>query len=287
MKLRFFCFVAVFSALGTFSGYAQQNARTLLDEGLRLAQAGKLAEAVGKFDASLALQDGYPVRQSRGMAYSLLRQYEAAVTDFTKAIGFNKNARKSYLSRGIARKKLTDYQGAITDFTAAIGLDATLAEAYYNRAMVYELLGKTPEACNDFRKALQLGMKPAELQVEMCTNPLPAPPNRRPLLKLAPAPPDRTYGLSEKNPVKVGTSPAGEYENLNTYLELLRDAQGRPVPFRQVKTLPYASPNAPGGRGTLQVFELQPTGSATKTLLYLTINDFETPRVPAGFSTAK
>ena len=236
MKIRFAGLLAALSFFTAFSGFSQQNAETLLQQGLRLAQAGKLPEAVQQFDASLALQDGYPVRQSRGTARSLLRQYEGAVEDFTKAIAFNKNAKKSYVGRGIARKKLADYQEAVADFTAAIGLDAALAEAYYNRAMVYELLDKTAEACTDYKKALGLGMKPAELKVEMCSNPLPAPPNRRPLLRLAPAPVDRTYGLSEKNPVKVGTSPAGEYENLNTYLELLRDGQGKPC-------LLYTSPS--------------------------------------------
>lgn len=267
-----------------------QDAQQLLNDGLKKAQAGQVREAVTLFNQSLAQKDDYPVRQSRGMAYSLLRNYDEAVQDFTKAIQFKADAKKSFLARGIARKKLTDYQGALADFSSAIKIDPKMADAYYNRALVYELLENTDKACADYKQALSAGFKPAELKVETCNSPLPVPPNRRPLLTLAGTSTDTKYGLTKDNPVRVGTSPAGEYENLTTYLDLLRDGQGKPVEFKKTGTLPYASNNAPNGKGTIEVIEVNyrdGKNAAKKATLYLTIFDFDTPKAPAGLSTVK
>lgn len=265
-----------------------QDAKSLLDDGLKKAQAGQVREALTSFDQSIALKDDYPVRQSRGMAYSLLRRYEDAVTDFTKAISFKPDAKKSMVSRGIARKKLADYRGALSDFSAALKVDSKLAEAYYNRALVYELLGETEKACSDYKAAFAQGMKPAELKVETCNNPLPTPANRKPLLQLAGTATDAKYGTTKATPIKVGTSPAGEYENLTTYLDLLRDGQNKPVEYKKTGSLPYASSNAPNGKGTIDVVEINYRDTknvAKKTTLYLTIFDFEAPKAPLGLKS--
>lgn len=267
-----------------------QDAKSLLDEGLKKAQQGNVSQAITLFNESMALKDDYPVRQSRGMAYSLLRQYENAVTDFTKAISFKTDAKKSMLGRGVARKKLTDYQGAISDFSAALKVDPKMAEAYYNRALVYELLGNTEKACTDYKAALNNGLKPAELKVESCANPLPVPANRKPLLQLSGVATDPKYGTTKTNPIKVGTSPAGEYENLSTYMDLLRDGQNKLVEYKKTGSLPYASSYAPNGKGTIEVLEVTYRDSknvAKKTTLYVTIFDFESPKAPVGFSTIK
>jgi tetratricopeptide (TPR) repeat protein len=267
-----------------------QDAKALLDEGLKKAQAGEVEAAVKLFDQSLALKDDYPVRQSRGMARSLLRQYEDAIADFTKAISFNPQARKSYLSRGIARKKLTDYDGAMADFSKALALDARQPEVLYNRALVYELLEQPDKACEDYKKALAMKFSLAELKVETCQNAPPAAPHRRPLARLAPAGANPKYGLTKETPVKVGTGPNGDTENVQTYFELLRDAQGKPVNYRKTGTSALASKNAPGGRGTVEAYEVQhrdAKGTLRKSTLYVTFYEFETPRVPAGFGTVK
>ncbi|MDR6196959.1 tetratricopeptide repeat protein [Siphonobacter sp. SORGH_AS_0500] len=274
------------ASLHTFA----QDAKSLLDEGLKKAQAGQVSQAITLFNQSIAAKDDYPVRQSRGMAYSLLRQYENAVEDFTKAISFKADAKKSMVGRGVARKKLADYQGAISDFSSAIKVDPKMAEAYYNRALVYELLGNTEKACNDYKAALANGLKPAELKVESCANPLPVPANRKPLLQLSGVATDPKYGTTKTNPIKVGTSPAGEYENLSTYMDLLRDGQNKTVEYKKTGTLPYASNYAPNGKGTIEVLEVNYRDSknvAKKTTLYITIFDFETPKAPLGFTTVK
>lgn len=287
MHLRTFFTAGLLMA--SFYTYAQ-DAKNLLDEGLKKAQAGQVTQALTLFNQSLAMKDDYPVRQSRGMAYSLLRQYDQAVEDFTKAISFKADAKKSMVARGVARKKLADYQGAISDFSAAIKVDGQMAEAYYNRALVYELLGNSEKACGDYKSALSHGLKPAELKVESCANPTPEPANRKALLQLSGVATDAQYGTSKSKPIKVGTSPAGEYENLSTYMDLLRDGQNKMVEYKKTASLPYASNYAPNGKGTIEVLEVtykDAKNVTKKTNLYLTIFDFESPKAPLGFSTIK
>lgn len=273
-------------AAGLVSG---QNAKALLDEGLKRAQVGDLQNAIALFDQSLALNDDYPVRQSRGTARSLLKEYEAAIDDFTKAIQLNPKAKRSYLNRGIARKKLTDYDGALTDFNAALKLDPRFTDALYNRGLLHELLNQRDKACADFKAAQAAGMALAEPKVTLCSEePAPAPPNRQPLLRLGAVSTDPKYGLAKENPVKVGIGFNGDRENIETYLDLLRDGQNKPLRYRRLGTAPFFSKNAPGGKGSVQSYEvryLDASGQERRKTLYLTSDEFEEPLVVAGFGT--
>lgn len=268
-----------------------QDARALLDEGLKRAQVGDLQSAINLFDQSLALKDDYPVRQSRGTARSLLKEYEAAIDDFTKAIQLNPKAKKSYLNRGIARKKLTDYDGALADFNAALNIDPRFTDALYNRGLLHELLSQRDRACADYKAARAAGMALAEPKVTLCSEePAPAPPNRQSLLRLGAVSTDPKYGLTKENPVKVGVGANSERENIETYLDLLRDGQSKPVRYRRLGAAPFFSKNAPGGKGSVQSYEvryLDASGQERKKTLYLTSDEFEEPLLISGFQTVK
>lgn len=275
--------------LSTLHVLVAQDAKALLDEGLKRAQIGDLQGALKQFDQSIALKDDYPVRQSRGTARSLLKQYEAAIDDFTKAIQFNPKAKKAYLNRGIARKKLTDYEAALVDFNAALKLDARFADALYNRGLLHELLSQRDKACLDYKAAQVAGMKMAEPKVIMCAEePAPATPNRRPLLRLGGVSNNPKYGFAKDNPVKAGAGTNSDRENIETYLDLLRDAQGNPVRYRRLSATPYFSRNAPGGKGTVDAYEVRyfdANGLEKKVTVYLTSYEFEDPGVLSGFKT--
>ncbi len=280
-------FIAV-SLLTTHLSRAQ-DAKTLLDEGLKRAQVGDLQGAMNLFDQSVALKDDYPVRQSRGTAKSLLKEYESAVDDFTKAIQFNPKAKKAYLNRGIARKKLTDYKAAQADFDAALKLDPRYADALYNRGLLFELLSQRDKACADFKAARATGMNVAEPKVQACSEEsAPPTPNRQPLLKLGDVSADPKYGFTKTTPVKVGIGANSDSENIETYLDLLRDTQGKPLKYRKLASSPMFSKNAPGGKGTVDAYELRyldASGQEKRKTVYLTRYEFEEPLVVSGFKT--
>src|ERR1700753_826255 len=62
----------------------------------------------------------------------------------------------SYVQSGNAKVKEKDYQGAITDFTKAIQLGDTKASTYFYRANAYGNLKEFKQAIDDFTKTIQI-----------------------------------------------------------------------------------------------------------------------------------
>ena len=56
-----------------------------------------------------------------------------------------------------SKHSLKDYQGAISDYTKAIKIDPNDADYYYNRGNSNRELGDLKGACTDWRKAAELG----------------------------------------------------------------------------------------------------------------------------------
>ena len=51
-----------------------------------------------------------------------------------------------------------DYESAISDYTKALEIDSNLPEAYYNRGMAFIHSGKKTEGIADLSKAGELGL---------------------------------------------------------------------------------------------------------------------------------
>jgi len=62
---------------------------------------------------------------NRGRAYSELRQYDRAITDYDAVLRLDSLFAVSYFNRGLARMALRDLDGAIADFESADALDPT------------------------------------------------------------------------------------------------------------------------------------------------------------------
>jgi tetratricopeptide (TPR) repeat protein len=265
-----------------------QDAQTLYEQGLEKAQAGKLEEAIELFDKSIMLKpDEYVAWFNRGMAKSMLSQYEEALTDYDQTVKLNPEYKKGYLSRGIAKKRLTDYEGALADYTYAIKLDNWYGDAYYNRGLLYGLLSKPDSACIDFIAAKELGLKGAESRVKMCNDTTKT--AVYPILYLKETASTAKYGFTSEDPVKVGNGPDGGPGNQKTYLNLLRDAQGKPLKYQRLGgCCPYPSPNGFMGSAMVDKYEItykDAKGTVQKKVVYISFYDYETPKILQGFKT--
>ena len=85
-----------------------------------------------------------------------LKDYQAAINDFTQTIKINPNDAIAYSSRGIPHVYLKDYQAAINDFTKAIKINPNLAAAYAGRGVVRFNLKDYQQAIPDLEKASEL-----------------------------------------------------------------------------------------------------------------------------------
>jgi hypothetical protein len=98
------------------------------------------------------------------------------------------------------------------------------------------------------------------------------------------------YGFTPQQPVKVGTGPESGPYNSRTYLELLRDAKGKPLKYERLGSCcPYPSAHALFGPEALldkyQVTYVDANGTEQQALIYITFYDYEEPLIPAGFKT--
>ena len=92
----------------------------------------------------------------RGNVKFTLKQYDAAIADYTAAIGLKPAYAFAYYSRGAARAKLGQYFPAISDYDMCIRLKPDEAGVYYNRGNARAKLGRYFPAISDYDMAIHL-----------------------------------------------------------------------------------------------------------------------------------
>jgi tetratricopeptide (TPR) repeat protein len=269
-----------------------QDAKQLYEKGLELAQQGEPEAAIKYFDQSIALKsDEYVAWYNRGITEFMLNRYEDALADFEQTIKLSPGYKKAYLNRGTAKKHLTDYDGAMEDYNFALKLDSTYSEAYYNRGLLYNLLGKRVPACLDFERALKLGYKSAKAKMDRCVqDPTGTDTTIHAILRLTKTADNDQYGFTPEHPIKSGTGPEGGPHNSRSYLELLRDVNGKPLKYGRLGSCcPYETPHALFGKTALldkyQITYTVAGGAEKKAIIYITFYDYEEPMILAGFRT--
>lgn len=118
-----------------------------------------------------AIEYGYPkfdVYENYAYYYFNNEDYFNAVQWATKALN-TKNDAKMYGLRGEAKSKLKDYDGAIYDYTKALGFDSKLYEAYFLRAGIYFDQKKWSMAQNDYIKYATYNKKDAAAPFNIAT----------------------------------------------------------------------------------------------------------------------
>ena len=127
----------------------------------------KLAETY----TSIISSSGANVRpadlMARGVAYSMLKNYQAAIEDFDRIIAANPEFSIAYMARGVARyeeaKLMEDQrlamQGiamAAADFDAANKLDSRIIHAWFNKGYILYNQRDYAQAAQCFTKAIEL-----------------------------------------------------------------------------------------------------------------------------------
>lgn len=265
-----------------------QNAQKFYEQGLEKAQAGQLKDAIKLFDKSINLKsDEYVAWYNRGIAKSMLDLYEEALPDFDQTVKLAPDYKKGYLNRGTTKKRLTDYEGALADYTYAIKLDNNYADAYYNRGLVYEMLSKMDSACIDFNKAKEIGMSSAQKKVDKCKDTTKT--ETHSILRLTKTADNLKYGFTSEMPIKVGKGPDGGPANNRAYLNLLRDAMGKPITYeRKGSCCAYESKNGFLGMAMLDHYEItyfNEKNKKKKASVYISFYDYEEPQILFGFKT--
>ncbi|WP_072622333.1 tetratricopeptide repeat protein [Spirulina major] len=123
---------------GTFyrpdTSHIKPEAKELFNQGVDRYQAGDLMGAIDLWSQAIEIDPNFAYAYyNRGLAYSNLKRYEEAITDYTSAIEIDPNDASAYYNRGNAYNALKRYEEAIADYTSAIDIDPKYAYAYNNR----------------------------------------------------------------------------------------------------------------------------------------------------------
>lgn len=294
MKIIIFVLAVLFACSTT--SFAQQDdkafqeAKKYYEQAMDKIDEEKYEEAILLFDKSIeAKSDEFIAWYNRGILKGKLGLYEESLPDFEETVKLVPNYKKGYLNRGTTKKHLYDYEGALLDYNYAIELDPNYPEAFYNRGLLFEVMNKRDSACADFHKAKELGIKQAEKKIEKCNDKTNSTIRLYGIFRLTKTASDAKYGFTEENPVKVGAGPDGGPANQRDYLELIRDAKGKPIKYKRLGSCCfYKTENGIAGMGMLDQYEItyqNEEGIEKKAVVYISFYDYEEPKIPFGFKT--
>lgn len=92
----------------------------------------------------------------RAEVYFSLKNYPAAIQDFSRCLKINPNDFNILNNRGLAKQFSNDLEGAIQDYSAAVSLNSNYIDGYYNRGRTYLKVRDYQKAINDFSVVLSI-----------------------------------------------------------------------------------------------------------------------------------
>ena len=127
------------------------------NRGAAYANKKQYDEAISDYSKATELNPEYATAfYNRAIAYANKQSYDNAILDFSKVIGLNPDDSAAYVGRATAYANKKRYDRAISDYTKAIELNPENYGAYYNRSMVYEVMKQYDRAVSDCNKAIEL-----------------------------------------------------------------------------------------------------------------------------------
>jgi tetratricopeptide (TPR) repeat protein len=131
-----------------------------LYKGVTYVHKRQYDQAISDYTKAIEINPRFAMAyRTRGTAYFRKRQYDQAISDYTKAIEINPRYARAYYSRGLAYEEgKGQYDQAISDYTKAIEINPRYVDAYNNRGFIYMVrLEDKKKACADWKRACELG----------------------------------------------------------------------------------------------------------------------------------
>lgn len=134
-------------------------------------EGGKYSDAIKECTKALDTKPGYAEALiTRAGTYKILRNYPAAIADYTELIRVTGGMAMAYFYRGDIYKRTGKDNEAIADLTASIKKDPKglfAARSYYARGLIYDELGKTDAAQADYWAAVKINPNHAQAKAKI------------------------------------------------------------------------------------------------------------------------
>ncbi len=132
------------------------NPAFYLNLGSALQALKQLDAAIESYDKALALKNDYAnAHFNRGVALQGLGQLKAAVASYDHAIAAKPDYAHAYSNRGNALAELKRLDEAIESYDRAIAIDRRFAEVYFNRGGLLAELGQFDAAVQSYDQAIE------------------------------------------------------------------------------------------------------------------------------------
>ncbi len=118
-------------------------------------------KAISDYSRAIELKDTHPY-YNRGQAYYKLKIYDQAMKDFSKTVEINPTFARGYSMRAILYTDANKFEEALSDYNKALQYQPDNAIAHHNRGVLYKKNNRFPEALENFNAAIQLNPSYAE-----------------------------------------------------------------------------------------------------------------------------
>ena len=151
------CCALNFSSIVAAASQGASSSIELLDQGRKLLEAGKLAEAELVLDRAekLAPSDSL-ILSLDGKVKGRLGEYASAVALLKRVVGLTPQSAPFHVDLAIALADSGDLNSALAETATAISIDPALAIAHLNRARILSDMNQDREARDEFALAARL-----------------------------------------------------------------------------------------------------------------------------------
>jgi len=127
--------------------------------GIAAARASQYEAALSNFTRAQQRDGAFAdAWYNRALVYLAIGQLGQAISDFTKVVEIEPSFTEVYIDRGLIYMGMNQYDEAISDFTSAVELDPTLSEVYFRRSLVCYAKGEYDKAWEDVERIQSLGL---------------------------------------------------------------------------------------------------------------------------------
>jgi tetratricopeptide (TPR) repeat protein len=136
----------------------EERVNYFMGEGVAYFLSGQYDEAIISFRCvTEQVDENYlDAYLYRAIVYSIRREYELALMDYSSVLEMDGSRVDVYNNRGVVNMALREYERALADFNQALEMDSNYLMAYNNRAVLYTLQRDYDAAIADLQTAIDL-----------------------------------------------------------------------------------------------------------------------------------
>lgn len=118
--------------------------------------AGRVAEAIGRYQRILSFKDLPVIRNNLGHAFAGLGKLDAAIVEYRRAVALKPDYAEAFCNWGVALSNLDRVDEAEAKFRRAIAVEPSLAGAFHNLGVLLKERGRLGEAVEAAEEAIRL-----------------------------------------------------------------------------------------------------------------------------------